>query len=231
MEDIKNPNTKQDSQGDAAGSQPEVVVTAQTPKDADKDVQGESTQAAKDLTSELMDKNSEGDAKASCEDAEVADKSAAELASLNEKLESAQDQNLRLQAEIQNMHKRFSQELVKARSSGLLDISSVMLETLDNLEKALSFYATDEKEATQQTNEESVKQGVELTYKTLTESLSNFGIKEINPQGEKFNPEYHEALAQVKLEGKEKGDVVVVIQKGYMMDNRLLRAAKVQVAE
>ena len=137
-------------------------------------------------------------------------------------LQESKDENLRLQAEIQNAHKRFAQELTKARSSGTAELASSLLETVDNLEKALS---------AEKSTEKSMHQGVELTYQTLLDVLKKFNIKELNPLGDKFNPEYHEALSKVKVPGKESGSIIVVIQKGYMIENRLLRAAKVQVAE
>ncbi len=158
-----------------------------------------------------------------------------ELTKLTEELHQSQDANLRLQAEIQNMHKRFAQELIKVRAGGLLDVAPVMLETLDNLENALGFVNSNKNAPKQEAGDASmlngIKEGIELTYKTLLEGLKKFGIEEINPQDEKFDPEYHEALARVKIEGKAADMVVTVIQKGYAMDKRLLRAAKVQVAE
>ena len=165
-------------------------------------------------------------------------------------LQESKDENLRLQAEIQNAHKRFAQELTKARSSGTAELASSLLETVDNLEKALSAYnpgkgggagdkATQVKKSaeasaeksTEASTEASMYQGVELTYQTLLDVLKRFNIKELNPLGDKFNPEYHEALSKVKVPGKESGSIIIVIQKGYMIENRLLRAAKVQVAE
>ncbi len=161
-------------------------------------------------------------------------------------LQESKDENLRLQAEIQNAHKRFAQELIKARSSGTAELASSLLETVDNLENALSAYNPEkggeagDKEtqvkksaeaSAEKSAESSMHQGVELTYQTLLDVLKRFNIKELNPLGDKFNPEYHEALSKVKVPGKESGSIIVVIQKGYMIENRLLRAAKVQVAE
>lgn len=156
-------------------------------------------------------------------------------------LNSAKDENLRLQAEIQNLHKRFAQELIKARTYGVTDFALALLDTVDNLENALSSFNLQNKEdtvkqegidkKTSNNSEESIYKGVDLTYKTLLDVLKKFNINEINPLGEKFNPEYHEALSKVKIESKESGSIVAVIQKGYIIDKRLLRAAKVQVAE
>lgn len=233
MEEIKNKNADQEVDSKATAGTPEVDATdkkTSKPKQKDKP-EAKDTKSKASAGKDGQDGQDAKDAKDAKDTKDAKDSGAAELASLTEELDSIRDQNLRLQAEIQNMHKRFSQELAKARSSGLLDISSLILETLDNLEKSLSFYDTDEGKDQKPDSEESVQQGLELTYKTLIDGLGNFGIKEINPQGELFDPEYHEVLAQVKMEDKPKGTVIAVVQKGYMMDNRLLRAAKVQVVE
>ena len=155
-------------------------------------------------------------------------KQAEETRQIKDELEASKDMSLRLQAEIQNLHKRAAQEVNKARIEGLSDFATVVIDTLDNLEKALSFAGTDKAE---NLSVDSISKGVELTYKTLQDGLKRFGIEEINPADQQFNPELHEAISRVKVEGKNSGTVITVIQKGYILDKRLLRAAKVQVAE
>lgn len=230
MKDIKTKssnigNSKPEDISDSS-MQNNTDVKDKDGKDANKHQDGERTSSK--ITKKAVASTQE---KLDATNGDVLDQSADELASITAELNKSQDQNLRLQAEIQNMYKRFSQELARAKVSGLLDVSPVILETLDNLEKALRFYNPDEDNSQTSDGKESIQQGVELTYNTLLEGLSKFGIKEINPLDEKFDPEYHEALAKVKMKDKPKETVVAVIQKGYMADNRLLRAAKVQVAE
>ncbi len=234
MEDIKTePSNK-------LNKEQEAVSNSNSQEDVE--VQNDSEHTAKNVSKPHADNNATAEmikeegssSEAELDNSETKQEEAEvdELAKIITELNNSQDQNLRLQAEIQNMHKRFFQDLAKARVSGLLDIAPVMLETLDNLEKALGFYTPDGDASQLSDNEKSIQHGVDLTYKTLIEGLNKFGLEEINPQeDEEFNPEYHEALAQVKLKGKSKGMVIAVIQKGYMMHNRLLRAAKVQVTE
>ncbi len=226
------------------GSGDDVVVGARpSQKVADSDVEVQETKKsdAQDLADDSLNASGSASDDSSIDGSvdkmgdEVEGEPVDELTKLTEELHQSQDANLRLQAEIQNMHKRFAQELVKARTGGLLDVAPVMLETLDNLENALGFVNSNKDAPKQEAGDASmlngIKEGIELTYKTLLEGLKKFGIEEINPQDEKFDPEYHEALARVKIKGKATDMVVTVIQKGYAMDKRLLRAAKVQVAE
>ena len=72
---------------------------------------------------------------------------------------------------------------------------------------------------------------MELTLKMFTTALEKFGVKQISPEGEKFNPELHEAVSMQPIEGKESGTVVSVMQKGYELNGRLVRPAMVMVAK
>lgn len=147
---------------------------------------------------------------------------AAEMAALTEEVERLTDGNLRLQAEVQNVTRRAALDLEKARKFGLESFAKALIETVDNLEKSLAA-VTDK--------EDSIYQGVELTYRSLMTTLEQFGITKIDPQGEPFDPNFHEALGKVKAPQYESNRVVAVVQKGYMLYGRLLRPAKVQIAE
>jgi molecular chaperone GrpE len=74
-------------------------------------------------------------------------------------------------------------------------------------------------------------EGMELTLKMLRGALEKFGVKQIMPEGKKFNPEFHEAVSMQEIDGKESGTVVAVMQKGYELNGRLVRAAMVMVAK
>ena len=150
---------------------------------------------------------------------------------LQQKVQEQTDLQLRTQAELQNAHRRFGQELEKAKLSGLLETAPLLLETLDNLEKGLAFHKDAAQTPSDETSAESIRQGMELTHKALIEGMKKFNIEEINPLDEQFNPDYHEAFSRIKVEGQESGKIVAVLQKGYKINGRLLRAAKVQVAE
>lgn len=222
MDNIKS--QQQDKASSKAKAMDEATAgTKTTVGQASKPSQVDKPATNKDTATEM--KSSKDQKKA----ATKPNKQAQEIKQLMEKLQQSQDMNLRLHAEIQNLHKRSIQEQGKAHLGGMLEFAPILLETLDNLEKALGFY--DDKQENKSAVGDAVRQGVELTYKTLQDGLKRLKIEEINPVGEKFNPEYHEALTKIKIKGKPSDTVIAVIQKGYVLKGRLLRAAKVQVAE
>ncbi|MDN6730685.1 MAG: nucleotide exchange factor GrpE [Atopostipes suicloacalis] len=148
-----------------------------------------------------------------------------ELTELREKLETIEDQNLRLQAEIQNMRRRNKinrEESARYRSQ---DLAREILPALDNLERALATEVTDEAG-------KNLKQGVEMVLDGFNRALSAAHVEEIEAIGKEFDPNIHEALAQIPAEeGQESGIVTEVYEKGYKLHDRVLRAAKVIVTE
>lgn len=145
-----------------------------------------------------------------------------EIAGLKEQLAQLTDNNVRLQAEVQNITRRAALELEKVHRFGLEDFAKELIETVDNLEKSLSAIAS---------KDEPIYQGVELTYQALIKTLERFGVSQIDPQGEVFDPNFHEAIGKIRSKQHQANRVVAVIEKGYMLHNRLLRPAKVQIAE
>lgn len=156
---------------------------------------------------------------------ETEEKSDSEVAELKQKFEELEDQNLRLQAEIQNMRRRNKKEREAAVRYRSQDLGKEMLPVLDNLERALDTEVTDEAG-------ESLKQGLEMVLESFYRALNSAGIEEIEAEGEPFDPNFHEAYAQVPAEdGQESGHVAQVYEKGYKLHDRVLRAAKVTVTE
>jgi len=127
---------------------------------------------------------------------------------------------LRAMAEADNVRKRAQEDVAKAHRYALESITEALLPVRDSLEAAL---------AAPNVTMESLKTGVELTLKQLAAVFEKFSIAEINPVGEKFDPHRHQAISTV--ESKQPPNTVVqVVQKGYELNDRLLRAAKVLVA-
>ena len=157
------------------------------------------------------------------ESEEIEDKD--ELTELKEEIEEIKDQNLRLQAEIQNMRRRNQlnrEESARYRSQ---DLAKEILPPLDNLERALSTEVNDE--AGNQ-----LKEGVEMVLQGFSRALKAMNIEEIEAEGKEFDPTFHEAIAQIPAEdGQESGVVTEVYEKGYKLHDRVLRAAKVIVTE
>lgn len=141
------------------------------------------------------------------------------------KIQELEDQNLRLQAEIQNMRRRHQTSREEAARYRAQDLAKEVLPVLDNLERALQTEVTDEAG-------QSLKQGVEMVLESFKRALTNAKVMEIEAEGKTFDPNFHEALAQIPAtEGQESGIVVEVYEKGYMLHDRVLRAAKVIVTE
>lgn len=127
----------------------------------------------------------------------------------------------RLQADFVNYRKRSQREKEEMSLKGKIDLASEILPVIDNFERALN------------SAEESTEfySGVEMIYKQLLKLLSDQGIEEISAEGEEFNPEFHEAIMKVDAENEdEEGKVVEVIQKGFILDERVIRPAMVKVS-
>ncbi len=130
---------------------------------------------------------------------------------------------LRTAAELDNLRKRMARELELAQKAALERFVREILTVADSLELGLQAAAETD-------NLEKVKEGIELTLKQLLTVFHKFEIQQIDPLGEKFNPDLHEAMAMEEVEGVESGTVVRVFQKGYRLGDRLVRPALVVVA-
>ena len=136
-----------------------------------------------------------------------------------------QDILLRSRAEIENLRRRTEQDVEKAHKFALEKFSKDILNTIDNLERALATPANKE--------DESVKalfDGVELTLKELVSTVGRFGIEAVGVVGEAFNPDLHQAISMQPAEGFETNQISVVLQKGYTLNGRVIRPAMVMVA-
>ena len=146
------------------------------------------------------------------------------LARMQEELTEAKEQQLRIQAEMQNVRRRAELDVEKAHKFGLEKFASEMRGVVDNLERALA--AAGEDEATQ-----ALREGVEMTLSGLLAGLEKFQIKAIDPQGQPFDPELHQAMSMVDNPDVEANTVIAVMQKGYTLHERLLRPAMVMVSK
>ena len=144
--------------------------------------------------------------------------------SLEQQVEDLKDQLLRAQAEVQNVRRVAGQEITKARLYGVEYLAREFVVVGDNLQRAL--------ESCKEKAEISViKEGLELTLRSFEGSLETAGIVPINPDGEAFDPEKHEAISVVEDDKKEPNTVIDVIQRGFTIQNRILRPAKVVVTK
>lgn len=150
----------------------------------------------------------------------------ARLAAAEARADENWERLLRLQADAENKNKRAQRDVQNARKFALEGIAGDLLPIKDSLEMGLSA-ATDEAASV-----DSIREGVDLTLKMLASALEKHHIAEINPAGEKFDPEFHQAMSMQPAEdGVEPNTVISVMQKGYTLNDRLIRPALVMVAK
>ena len=143
------------------------------------------------------------------------------LADVAADLEKTREDWLRAKAETENVRRRSAEDVSKAHRFGVEGFAAALLAVKDSLEAALTV---------ENTSIESFKEGVELTSRQLQSVFEKFSIKEIDPQDQKFDPHYHQAISQVATDG-EPNTVVTVLQKGYLLHDRVLRPALVIVSK
>lgn len=146
-------------------------------------------------------------------------------AQLEEMAKREQDFALRSRAEMDNIRRRAEQDVEKAHKFALEKFSKEILNTIDNLERALSTNANVEDECVK-----ALFDGVELTLKELLSTVGRFGVEAVGAVGEVFNPELHQAISMQPMEGFETNQITVVLQKGYLLNGRVIRPAMVMVA-
>ena len=145
--------------------------------------------------------------------------------SLEDKVKELEDRLLRSAAEVENIRKRSEKERAEAYKIGISLFVKDFVPVLDNIERALaSLKDSDE------INYESFVKGISATEKDIISLLEKHGIQQINPINEKFDPLFHEALFEAESDDHEPGFITQVIEVGYVIDKRLIRAAKVGVA-
>lgn len=140
---------------------------------------------------------------------------------LGEKLAAANDKYVRIYSEYENYRKRTNLEKADLLINGAKDTIKAILPVVDDMERALSAMADDDK----------AKEGVQLIYNKLIGILTQKGLKPIEAKGEKFDENLHEAITQFPAQDEsQKGTVVDVVEKGYFLNDKVLRYAKVVVA-
>jgi len=155
-------------------------------------------------------------------EAVAADGGEAELAEARAKADENWELYLRAAAELENVRKRTARDVEHAHKFALENFGRDLLAVVDSLEMGLA--AADNADA------QALREGSEATCKLLKNTLERFGISELDPEGEPFDPEMHEAMSVMPSPNVEPGSVVQVIQKGYALNDRLLRPARVIVA-
>ena len=154
-----------------------------------------------------------------------ADVMSSELAALQKKADEHYDQLVRAHAEIENLKRRHTQELEKAHKYALDKFVGELLTIWDSLELGLQAAQNDEADVA------SLREGTELTVKMFGDVMEKFNVERINPEGEAFNPEFHQAMSMVPNAEMAPNTVMAVMQKGVSLNGRLIRPAMVVVSQ
>lgn len=154
-----------------------------------------------------------------------ADDLQARILKLEEQLAAAQDQSLRVAADMQNIRRRAELDVEKAHKFALEKFAADLLPVVDSIERGLEL-SNPADEAIK-----SVREGMELTLKLLVDTLKRYQVEALDPHGAPFNAEHHQAMALQESTHVEPNSVLKVFQKGYLLNGRLLRPAMVVVSK
>ncbi|MDP4769311.1 MAG: nucleotide exchange factor GrpE [OM182 bacterium] len=170
---------------------------------------------------------------ADAQDAPEGEQPVDEMSRLQEQLDAAEtaagmarDELLRVQAEMQNLRRRTEQDIEKAHKFGQEKFSTELLAVMDNLERSAAAAEASEDEAVQ-----AIKEGVELTLKGFMDCFKRFNIEAVDPLGEPFDPQLHQAMSIQESPDAEPNSVIAVMQKGYTLHGRVIRPAMVMVSK
>lgn len=191
-------------------------MSEETNKDQpSKDQQSESREVEQDSAAQAA--QGESPSEASAEDLTEENR-------LQEQLDSANDQLLRLQAEMQNVRRRSERDVESAHKYALEKFATELLSVVDNLERALEAIDCDDE------SQKPVFEGIDLTLKSFTDVLSRFKVEAVEPNGQPFDADFHQAVSMVPNGDVEANTVIEVFQKGYTLNGRLIRPAMVVVS-
>lgn len=156
---------------------------------------------------------------------EINEDPAALLEDARNKADEHWNELLRAKADMENLRRRQARDLENAHKHALDKFVAELLPIYDSMELGLN--AANGEEA----SIDAVREGLEMTMKMFLSSISKFGLEQLNPEGETFDPELHQAMAMQEVEGVDANKVLTVAQKGYQFNGRLLRPAMVIVSQ
>lgn len=190
-----------------------------------------SDQAKDERAPEEIEANQASEARASGERAEGGvDGDYEALVRLLKENEELKDRALRIAAEMENLRRRTARDVHDARTYAVANFARDMLSVSDNLRRALDAIPTDAK-ASGDAGFKALIEGVDLTERAMLAALERHGVKKLAPEGEKFDPNFHQAMFEVPNPDVPTGTVVQVVQPGYSIGERVLRPAMVGVSK
>lgn len=161
---------------------------------------------------------------------EVIDALLEENQKLRDEKDALKDQMLRVAADMENLRRRTQREVADARQYAISNFARDVLSIGDNLDRAISTVSDEEKESAGSTLAALVE-GVEMTGREMVRIFAKHGVTKEEPEGEKFDPNRHQAMFEVPNPAVDSGMVVQVVQAGYMLGDRVLRPAMVGVSK
>ena len=209
-------SAEQPKHNEAISPEQQALLDAEAAANAEAVDESGLTEEAKEALREAIDDAQAELAEAARPDAE------AELAAMK-------DQLVRAMAETENIRKRSERELQDSRKYAVTNFARDMVSVVENLQLALQNIPDEVRQ--QDEKLANLAQGVEMTYNELLRVFGTHGVKRIDPMGEKFNHNHHQAVSQVDDPSAEPGTVIQVLQAGYIIHDRLLRPAMVVVAK
>ena len=200
--------------------------------DQKKDIVEDETDDNQEQELERQEKiDDEFDAEVAAENSENMESKEVDVEFLQVQLEKSQEQSkvsldkvVRAQAEMENLRKRAARDVENAHKYALEKFTNELLPIMDSLELGLSA-------SVKAKNLDDLRKGMELTLEMFNTVMEKFGITMIEPKGEKFNPELHDAVSMQETDDSNSGIIIEVMQKGYTLNGRLIRPAMVVVAK
>ena len=196
------------------------MADSESKKDKQADQKVDENQAVEEATEEVA-------AATEAAEGSAAEDLAAQLTAAREEVEALKDQALRGQAEAENIRRRAARDVENAHKFALEKFAADLLPVIDSLEKAVESAQAGSESA----DAGAIGEGVELSLKLFLDVLEKSGISRIHPVGEPFDPQLHEAMAMVENPDAEPNSVLDVMQAGYTLNGRLVRAAMVVVSK
>jgi molecular chaperone GrpE len=153
-----------------------------------------------------------------------------EASALEAEVNDLKDRLARSLAEMENLRKRTTREIADSRQYAVTSFARDMLNVADNLKRAIAAVPSELRDGGNKAVSAFIE-GVEVTERGLEQTLGKFGVKPLDPKGEKFNPEFHQAIYELETAEAPPGTVADVVQTGYVIGERVLRPAMVAVAK
>lgn len=206
-----------------------IFPEADIPADVQKDLEQEYSSVQTDGPLEDEQEKFDADAVETEDSGESKEQLKQIIAALQTEIDTLKDRSLRAVAEAENTRRRAEKDVADAKKYGAANFAKSLLSVADNLRRAID--AVPEELKTENEAVKNLTVGVEATERELIKAFEQIGIKQLNPLGEIFDPNFHEVMFEMEAAGQTAGTILQVIEVGYQIHDRILRPARVGVAK